>query len=174
MEHWLEREKAQWVHPMKDRSDDPSHHERTWWVVRFILHGGPPAPRVVYIDHPTGTAHTIAFVTPVMEHKGSTMRDWSNDPLSHEQMISTTELHLVPKKLMIGGWMDGWVNMNEWMNICMNEWIYKGMDIWRNQWMNEWTNEWTNGWTYEGRKEMFYLTMHSTHFILGYMASDIW
>ena len=25
--HWLERETAQWVHPMKDRSDDPSHHE---------------------------------------------------------------------------------------------------------------------------------------------------
>ena len=29
MEHWLEREIAQWVHPMKDRSDDPSHHEQT-------------------------------------------------------------------------------------------------------------------------------------------------
>ena len=28
-EHWLEREIAQWVNPMKDRSDDPSHHERT-------------------------------------------------------------------------------------------------------------------------------------------------
>ena len=28
-EHWLEREIAQWVHPMKDRSDDPSHHKRT-------------------------------------------------------------------------------------------------------------------------------------------------
>ena len=27
---------------------------------------------------------------------------------------------------------------------------------------------------YEGRKEMFYLTTHSTHFIYGYMASDIW
>ena len=27
---------------------------------------------------------------------------------------------------------------------------------------------------YEGRKEMFYLTMHSTHFIYGYMTSDIW
>ena len=25
-----------------------------------------------------------------------------------------------------------------------------------------------------GRKEMFYLMMHSTHFINGYMASDIW
>ena len=30
VEHWLEREIAQWVHPMKDRSDDLSHHERTF------------------------------------------------------------------------------------------------------------------------------------------------
>ena len=29
VKRWLEREIAQWVHPMKDRSDDPSHHERT-------------------------------------------------------------------------------------------------------------------------------------------------
>ena len=29
VEHWLEREIAQLVHPMKDRSEDPSHHERT-------------------------------------------------------------------------------------------------------------------------------------------------
>ena len=28
VEHCLEREIAQWVHPMKDQSDDPSHHER--------------------------------------------------------------------------------------------------------------------------------------------------
>ena len=26
----------------------------------------------------------------------------------------------------------------------------------------------------EGRKEMFYLTTHLTHFIYGHMASDIW
>ena len=29
VEHWLEREIAQWVHSSKDRPDDPSHHERT-------------------------------------------------------------------------------------------------------------------------------------------------
>ena len=29
VEHWLEQEIAQWVHSMKDQSDDPSHHERT-------------------------------------------------------------------------------------------------------------------------------------------------
>ena len=32
VEHWLEWEIAQWVHPMKDRSDDPSHHERTLYL----------------------------------------------------------------------------------------------------------------------------------------------
>ena len=26
VEHWMVREIAQWVHPMKDRSDDPSLH----------------------------------------------------------------------------------------------------------------------------------------------------
>ena len=31
-ERWLEREIAQWVHPMKDRSDDPPHHERTLYL----------------------------------------------------------------------------------------------------------------------------------------------
>ena len=32
----------------------------------------------------------------------------------------------------------------------------------------------TKRYTGRGRKEMFYLTMHSTHFIYSYMASDIW
>ena len=32
VEHWLEREIAQWVHPMKNRSDDPSHHERALYL----------------------------------------------------------------------------------------------------------------------------------------------
>ena len=36
MEHWLEREIAQWVHAMKDRSDDPSHHERTLLPQSYI------------------------------------------------------------------------------------------------------------------------------------------
>ena len=31
-----------------------------------------------------------------------------------------------------------------------------------------------DAWMEHGRKEMFYLTTHSTHFIYGHMASDIW
>ena len=37
VDHWLEREIAQWVHPMMDRSDDPSHHERTLLPRSYIL-----------------------------------------------------------------------------------------------------------------------------------------
>ena len=36
VEHWLEREIAQWVHPMKDRSDDPPHHEQTLLPRNYI------------------------------------------------------------------------------------------------------------------------------------------
>ena len=32
VEHWPEREIAQWVHPMKDQFGDPSHHERTLYL----------------------------------------------------------------------------------------------------------------------------------------------
>ena len=37
MEHWLEQEIAQRVHPMKDRSDDPSHHVQTLLPRSYIL-----------------------------------------------------------------------------------------------------------------------------------------
>ena len=36
VEHWLERELAQWVHPMKDRSDDQSHYERTLLARSYV------------------------------------------------------------------------------------------------------------------------------------------
>ena len=36
VEHWLEREIAQWVHPMKDRSNDPSHYEPTLLLRSYI------------------------------------------------------------------------------------------------------------------------------------------
>ena len=61
VEHWLEREIAQWVHHMKDRSDDPSHHERTpvpqsyislpsGGVVRGILRLGRKEENVLFND----------------------------------------------------------------------------------------------------------------------------
>ena len=39
VEHWLEREIAQRVHPMKDRSDDPLHHEQmllSWSYISLL------------------------------------------------------------------------------------------------------------------------------------------
>ena len=48
VEHWLEREIAQCVHPMKDRSDDPSCHER------MLLPGS-------YISLPTYKEGNILF-----------------------------------------------------------------------------------------------------------------
>ena len=36
VEHWLEQEIAQWVHSMKDQSDDPSHHEQTLLPQSYI------------------------------------------------------------------------------------------------------------------------------------------
>ena len=36
VEHWLEREIASWVHPMKDQSDNPSQHERTLLPQSYI------------------------------------------------------------------------------------------------------------------------------------------
>ena len=55
VEHWLEREIAQWVHPMKDRSDDPSHHERTLLPQSYIS--------LPYIHHPRqdSTYHSLCY-----------------------------------------------------------------------------------------------------------------
>ena len=36
VKHWLERDIAQWDHPIKDRSDDPSHRERTFLPRSYI------------------------------------------------------------------------------------------------------------------------------------------
>ena len=48
VEHGLEQEIAQRVHPMKDRSDDPSHHERTLLPRSYIsFHRGDGCGRNV-------------------------------------------------------------------------------------------------------------------------------
>ena len=47
MEHWLEREIAQWVHPIRHRSEDPSHHERTLLPRSYISIPGLDVPGLV-------------------------------------------------------------------------------------------------------------------------------
>ena len=55
---------SQWVHPMKDRPDDPSHHERTLlprsyislpdkWVSRTTLYTGEKEIRNYFRPHPS-------------------------------------------------------------------------------------------------------------------------
>ena len=58
MEHWLEWEIAQWVHPMKDRSDDPSHHERTLLPQSYI------SLPIMVKDHSTRKKH---LQPPILE-----------------------------------------------------------------------------------------------------------
>ena len=59
VENGLEREIAQWVHPMKDRSDDPSHHERTLLPRSYI------SLRFIMISRPTfhGSNNPLGIVT---------------------------------------------------------------------------------------------------------------
>ena len=58
VEPWLEREIAQWVHPMKDRSDDPSHHERTLIPRSYISLPSPSIEREMFYL----TTHSTHFI----------------------------------------------------------------------------------------------------------------
>ena len=66
VEHWMEREIAQWVHTMKDRSDDPSHHERTL-LPRSSL-GGVSENNVSHITGFSGTTCHITGFSGTMCH----------------------------------------------------------------------------------------------------------
>ena len=60
VEHWLKREIAQWVHPMKDRSDDPSHHERTLLPRSYISLRSNVGCGSIYIHDVYADLKTIA------------------------------------------------------------------------------------------------------------------
>ena len=65
VEHWLEREIAQWVHPMKDRSDDPSHHEQTLLprsYISFLIRFGCLAHKMVAVCSHTHSHVALASV----------------------------------------------------------------------------------------------------------------
>ena len=107
VEHWLEREIAQWVHPMKDQSDDPSHHERTilpWSYISLWMNGkhtyhslcytscgalagtrnssmGPPW-RIDPLTH-----CTISKCSYLRATSHSTMKDRSDNPSHHERTL---------------------------------------------------------------------------------------
>ena len=102
----MEREIAQWVHPMKDRSDDPSHHERMLLPRSYVS--------LLYIYR-----------------SGLYVREWK----LWSSLIINNLKNLVFPDSDLTSHIDA-LNMSE--------------------------------------RKIFYLTTHSTHFIYGYMASDIW
>ena len=63
VEHWLEREIAQWVH-MRDRSDDPSNHERTLLPKNYIslLHLTPTYIHTHIHTYTHTYIHTHAYI----------------------------------------------------------------------------------------------------------------
>ena len=79
MEHWREREIAQWVHPMKDRSDDPSHHERTLVILKAVK----DSHRTVGV---CGTMEaSVAVLTP-----GRASSDWSTSVTSSTVAVTSS------------------------------------------------------------------------------------
>ena len=100
VEHWLEREIAQWVHPMNDRSDDPSHHEWTLLPRSYIsLHEGsirrPIAPWVnalnteLYLAPWRIDTRTHRTMSERSYHGAisRSMNDRSDDPSHHERTL---------------------------------------------------------------------------------------
>ena len=62
VEHWLEREIAQWVHPMKDRSDDPSHHERTLYLCATSRSRYPQFRLRIYVHQNSTNVYTMLYI----------------------------------------------------------------------------------------------------------------
>ena len=75
---------AQWVHPMKDRSDNPSHHDLHLAPTRNSSMG--PPWRIDLTTHLTMSEHSYHGAT-----SHSTMKDRSDDPSHHD-------LHLAPTR----------------------------------------------------------------------------
>ena len=65
VEHWLEREIAQWVHPMKARSDDTSHNEQTPLPRSYISLWGSAKTVVI---HCSQHQNTHSYFTNKYQH----------------------------------------------------------------------------------------------------------
>ena len=102
------------------------------------------------MDHPIdGIEHNMAFITPVVDQwlereivYESTMRYWFSPPC--------------------------YVTLKRYSNKFQHCFVTSQQSIWTE--LPQAGTKATPG-TREGRKEMFYLTTHSTHFIYCYMAS---
>ena len=111
VEHWLEREIAQWVHPMKDRSDHPSHHERTFLprsyislyrpldyikqsrsqdmkrlIIYFFGVLPPPPPKMEFLDPPLYTHTYIILVEYWLSREIAEWVQWGLELTIHRTM----------------------------------------------------------------------------------------
>ena len=87
VEHWLEREIAQWVHPMKDRSDDPSHHERMllprsyislwdWWMIFYFASPNDALPQSYISLRDWWMIFYFASPNDALPRSYISLRDW--------------------------------------------------------------------------------------------------
>ena len=74
VEHWLVREIDQWEYPMKDRSDDPSHDERTLLPRSYISFQAHHE----YIHHNFNVLYSLVYMSKI-----PTSRDVSLHPHEH-------------------------------------------------------------------------------------------
>ena len=127
VEHWLEREIAQWVHPMKDRSDDPSHHER-----------------MLYLWATSCSSPTWSQSTSVNKLCKSSLLLSLNHKVIFTVLLVFLDLDFYYIYLTLN---------SKQYNYCHQHQKY-----------GDWSHtDCTSG----GRKKMFYLTTHLTHFIYG-------
>ena len=81
VEHWLEREIAWCVHPMDDRSDDPSYHEQTLLPRSYIsLYMYGIYSHITYRD--TYTTHAVQVFSQNLDLS----TPWRIDPTTHRTM----------------------------------------------------------------------------------------
>ena len=227
VEHWLEREIAQWVHHMKDRSDDPSHRERTPIPLSYISllsakrchtttcllasiqhevseavggllqHSGPADQRAVHLEPgPLTVVQVVVGRVQLVEaardlHADHAVLVRGRLVLLQQQVGHVRPDHSLQRTrrkyllndalntfyLRLYGRKEGKVLFNDALNtlylrlygvghVRPNHSLQGTGRVLFNDALNTLYLQ-----LYEGRKEMFYLTTHSTHFIYGYMAS---
>ena len=85
VEHWLEREIAQWVHPMKDRSDNPLHHERTLYLCNLTDHQSEMF-KILNIIHwnPVHLWHGVKWAEPPS--------DPATPPIPHDGILEMNKI----------------------------------------------------------------------------------
>ena len=180
----VEREIAQWVHPMKDRSDDPSHHERTLLPRSYT---SLPTVRATLTTSWRTLRQLHRLVVGVDQHERRLPVDRHLVEKQHLRNACRVDgrrhrrgLLLLPHLLRL----DDAAAVHHGRSLAAGNHLDVGgvgqhlraslggrvrLDLAVRHLLGT-----RHRCRKEGRKEMFYLTTHSTHFIYGYMVSDIW